>query len=629
MKKIVHIIIVIISVLILACQDQILDKMPLDKFTEVSVWSDPVLIEAFLSTQYMYTPVMVNDATTMFTNWSGSPMNRDSRSGNINYYFGNSAQVWGVGLTMEVSDETKYTDGAWWDLHNVKANGINSEGGVLEYWENAYYTVRNLNEFIDRAPMFPLSADLVKLRTAEARFLRAYIYFSMVKRYGGVPLITKVQQLIDSQDVLYPKRNSEKEVYDFVITETEAIAEDLAQTTDNGRANKWAALALKSRAALYAASSAKFGTEQLNGLLGISKSETNNYYQKAYDAANTIITTGPFQLYNEDADKVQNFKNIFLKKKNSEAIMVKQHGGPGFLQGGTSTWSWDMMETPRPQTWGGGNEHGPYLEMAEEFEYIDGRPGTINRTDLQSRLWTMQELWKDRDPRFYASIWTNGTQWRDAVAGAFGKDTVNMYSGTIKPDGSILTKNDDSYNGISAVGDQNWQFNTLGIVGTGFGIMKYLDPTANNMIWLAESRTDYNIFRYAEVLLNFAEAAFELGKSGEALAKINMIRERAGMPDLASVDQEKIRHERKVELAFENHRYWDLRRWRVAETKLTRSFSGLRYLYDVQSGKFKVVVVNDVDGMTAPPRFPAINYYFPITQSRIGANKNLVENPGY
>ncbi len=611
------------------CQENVLDKQPLDKFTDATVWSDPVLIDAFLSTQYMYTPVMVNDATTMFTNWGGSPMNRDSRSGNINYYFGNSAQVWGVGLTMDVSDETKYTDGAWWDLKSVKANGITSDGGVLEYWENAYYTIRNLNEFIERVPNSPVSADIVKLRVAEARFLRAYIYFSMVKRYGGVPLITKVQQLGDSEDILYPKRNSEKEIYDFVIAETDAIAEDLAKTTEYGRANKWASLALKCRTALYAASVANFGSEQLNGLLGIPQSEANNYYQKAYDAANKIITTGPYQLYNQDADKVQNFKNIFLKKRNCEVILAKQHGGAGFLQGGTDTWSWDMMECPRPQTWGGGNEHAPYLEMVEEFERTDGSPGTLDRTDLQNNLWTMKDLWKDRDPRFYASIWTNGTQWRDAVPGVFGKDTVNLYHGLIKPDGSILNKNDDVYNGIPAVGDQNRQFNTLGIVGTGFGIMKYLDPTADNMIWLCESRTDYIIFRYAEVFLNFAEAAFELGKTGEATEKINQIRQRAGMPNLTSIDRKKIRHERKIELAFENHRYWDLRRWREAETKLTRSFSGLQYLFDSRSYKFKVNIINNVDGVTAPPAFVNRNYYFPVTKTRIGANKNLVENPGY
>jgi hypothetical protein len=115
----------------------------------------------------------------------------------------------------------------------------------------------------------------------------------------------------------------------------------------------------------------------------------------------------------------------------------------------------------------------------------------------------------------------------------------------------------------------------------------------------------------------------------DALRAVNQIRERAGIAMQNSIDREKIRHERKVELAFENHRYWDLRRWREAETKLTRSFSGLQYILDYNTKKFKIVVVDDVDGTTNPPHFYARNYYFPITKARIGANPNLVENPGY
>ena len=110
--------------------------------------------------------------------------------------------------------------------------------------------------------------------------------------------------------------------------------------------------------------------------------------------------------------------------------------------------------------------------------------------------------------------------------------------------------------------------------------MKYLDPTANNMNWFSESTTDYLIFRFGEILLNYAEAAFELGRTGDALDAVNQIRERAGIARLTSIDREKIHHERKVELAFENHRYWDLRRWRTAVTALTRTYSWLRYIYD-------------------------------------------------
>lgn len=611
-----------------SCYD-VLDKEPLDQYTDAVVWNDPTLIDAFLVTQYMYTPVMVNDATTMFTSWSGSPMNRDDRRGDTNFFFGNSEQVFGVGLTLDVSDEAKYNTGSWTDISWYKLHGITEDGGMLEWWDNAYYTIRNLNELIARVPNSPIDTETAKVRIAEARFLRAYCYFAMVKRYGGVPLLTEAPQLDSSEELLYPKRNSEKELYDFILNETMSISEELTNVKEVGRANKWAALSLHCRAALYAGSIAQYGRVQLDGLLGIPANEASTYYEKAYNAALTIIKESPYKLYNEDEDKVQNFKNIFLKKRNCEAIMVKQHDGPGFQNGGFSTWSWDQCECPRPQVWGLGNHHGPYLEMVEEFEYVDGTSGKFDRKALQNKLWNMDELWKGRDPRFYASIWTNGTPWRDAVAGAFKGDTIDMHLGLIKPDGEIIKSQADQYNGINSIGDQLWAHASEGIVNSGFGIMKYLDPSTNNMSWLCESRTDYQIFRFAEILLNYAEAAFELGRTADALDAINQIRRRAGIKELANIDRDKIRHERKIELAFENHRYWDLRRWREAETALTRSFSGLQYIYDYNSGKFKVVVIDKVDGSTASPTFFNKNYYFPITKARRAANPNLVENPGY
>ena len=184
-----------------SCYD-VLDKEPLDQYTDAVVWNDPTLIDAFLVTQYMYTPVMVNDATTMFTSWSGSPMNRDDRRGDTNYFFGNSEQVFGVGLTLDVSDEAKYNTGSWTDISWYKLHGITEDGGMLEWWDNAYYTIRNLNELIARVPNSPIDTETAKVRIAEARFLRAYCYFAMVKRYGGVPLLTEAPQLDSSEELL-------------------------------------------------------------------------------------------------------------------------------------------------------------------------------------------------------------------------------------------------------------------------------------------------------------------------------------------------------------------------------------------------------------------------------------------
>jgi len=619
-----------------SCTDELLDKQPLDRYTDAVVWDDPALIDAFLLSQYAYTPVMINDATTMFSSWEGSPLNKDPRTSNLRYWFGNSAQTFGPGLSIEISDEAKYTSGAWANLVPEKAWGISPDGGMMEWWENAYYTIRNLNEFIHRVPDSPLANSKKEIRVAEARFLRAYCYFAMVKRYGGVPLLTQVPELDSPDSLLYPPRKTEQQLWDFVLTETREIASVLPSVQEEyGRATKWAALSLHNRAALYAGSIARYGELSANRLTGLPGELADGYFKMAYDAANEIITQGPFDLYQADIkgndlpSRVQNFKNVFLVKRNVETIMAKQHGGQSFDPGGgTTTWSWDICQAPRPSVWGQGNYQAPYLELVEAFEYIDGRPGTLDRDYVQSRLWTMNELWANKDPRFYASIWTNGTPWRDAVASNFGKDTVNFHRGLIKPDGKMITSFSESFNGMPAVGDQSFFHASTGIVNTGFGIMKYLDPSADNMIWLMESRTDYSIFRFAETLLNFAEAAFELGHPDEALLAVNRIRARAGVQPLTSLSMEKIRHERRVELAFENHRYWDLRRWRRAEYDLTRSFSGVQYVLDYSTRKYKVLIFDDIDG-DQRPTFPKRCYYFPITKARISQNKNLIENPGY
>jgi hypothetical protein len=516
---------------------------------------------------------------------------------------------------LDLSDEVKH---AWGPGANGKNGTIRINGGTLEWWETSYRVIRALNEFIKRVPEAPIDDVFKKERTAEARWIRAFNYFSMVKRYGGVPLITVPQAIDDPEETLYPERNSEKEVYDFVISEMDAIVDDLPEVgaTEAGRATKGAALALKSRAALYAGSIAQYGTVQLDGILGISRGDAQTYYQKSYDASKAIIESRSYALYNKNPDKVANFQNIFLEKDNCEVIFAKKHTYTDKLAGGNG-WAWDFFCAPSPQAWGAGNCITPYLEMVEEFEYADGTPGTLDRNAIQQGLWTTEELWANRDPRFYASIYTQNTMWKGLP--------LQFYYGLRKPDGSVIL--DGSYEGVAAKGNQ--YTTTISRTGTGFGVLKYLEESHNNMGPQATSGTDYLVFRYSEILLNFAEAAFELNKPGEALDAINQIRRRAGVAELTSIDRDKIRHERKIELAFEGHRYWDQRRWRTAVSELTRHFSGLDYILDYETGKYQLKVIPHVDGITSQPVFHEYNYYLPITLARTGNNPKLVENPGY
>ncbi|MET0242770.1 MAG: RagB/SusD family nutrient uptake outer membrane protein [Flavitalea sp.] len=586
------------SFLFLSCNKMLLNKKPLDIISDEVVWTDPALINAYLTRIYYEMTFLANESTGAGSSWDGDAF-------------------YGVFVNNEVSDEC-FPQWRDWDVstgYKYKYGNLNIGGGLMEWW--GYGTIRQINVFLDRLPSSPLPAEQIKAKLAEAKFLRAFCYFSMVKRYGGVPLITKAQELDEPEETLYPVRDKEAAIYDFILSELDAAAADLPESVGEnlGRPSKYAALALKSRAALYAGSIAKFGTVDLDGIVGIPSDRANAYYEISYNASREIIQSNKFALYSSDADKVKNFRNLFLVKNNSEVIFVKKHDNVNLFTGGNG-WSIDFMNCPRPHAWGRGLWDQAYLEAAETFEHIDGTPGTLNRTTVQQGLWSIDELWADKDPRFFATFFTQGTLWKG--------DTLDFHRGLLLPNGSV--QSDGSYNGILANGDQDFE-------GPCIGILKYLDETHDNMAgassgWPTSSQ-DWQIFRYGEILLNFSEAAFETGKNVESLDAINQIRQRAGIADLTSVDRAKIQHERRVELFYEGHRYWDVRRWRTATTELSKRNSGIRYILDVASGKYRIVINNNIDGASNIPQFRPENYYFPITVGRTSNNPKLVENPGY
>lgn len=600
-----NIITLLLTGLTLASCSSYLNKTPLDIISDDDVWNDVSLTEAYLIELYQRMVYLDNDCT------NGRGWNGDG------YWY-----VFGVN---EVSDECMGQWKDWGEVlgwYNYKFGNLKIGGGLMDWW--GYNPIRDMNFYIGKLPETPLSDELKARRMAEARYLRAFSYFAMVKRYGGVPLITEVQDIDTTPyEELYPKRNREQEVYDFIISEIDRIADDLpeyADAADLGRATRYAALALKCRAALYAASIAQFGKVELDGVVGIPAEMVDHYYRIAYDAADEIITKSNHDLYRADADKVTNFRNIFLVKNHCEVIFARHHNSINGLDGGGG-WCVDFFQCPRPQGWSRGNFSGAYLEMVEAFDYVDGTSGKLDRDAIQQGLWTVEELWGDKDPRFHASLYTQETPWKGT--------TVDFHKGILLPNGEIVTN--DSYDGIMANGDQD-------VDGTCFGMLKYLDESHDNMAgtnsaW-ATSEQDWLVFRYAEILLNFAEAAYELGLTGDALWAVNELRDRAGVALHVTIDREKIRRERKVELLFEGHRYWDARRWRIATEAFTGTFSGLRYVLDYQSytagtPRYKLMVVENIDGYVDTPLFREENYYLPITLARTTNNPNLVENPGY
>ena len=508
------------------------------------------------------------------------------------------------------------------------------DGTWLQYWQ--FSGIRNVNYFLKKLPSPILKTESNNTLKGEAHFLRAYIYFGMVKRYGGVPIITEVQEWNgDNIKELQVSRNTEKECYDFIAAELDSAAKYLPQANEKGRANKYAALALKSRAMLYAASEADYGTVDptMNGLVGIASSEANKYWQSAFDAAKLVIESGKYQLYNQSSNKAENFQNLFLDESssNKEVILGKYFFYPG------KGHSWDLWALPYSvrSPSGYGSRRNPTLELVEQFEYTDGTPGTLKLKDGSGNLIeyaTPADLFANKDPRMFATVIIPFSDWKGSVIDVQqgiihnGTEiTTNNYNSLYNP----TTKQIDAQGTVRIIGSNGVPATHNEISSTGFYMRKFLNPAMDRSNVIGGRSTQQWIdLRLGEVLLNYAEAAVELGLVAEAKWAINEIRNRAGIRTLddAEVTRDRVRHERQVELAFESHRYWDLRRWHIADVLLNNTtFSALLPYYNLDNNTyvFKTKKVGN------PKTFLPKMYYERIDPGEIGRNPNLVQNPGY
>lgn len=554
--------------------DNLLDITPTNIISEDAVKNDPALVDAFLTKIYN---------STRFQ--SGSTYAPDQAllhvmSGEMNVFAAWQAPFVGA---VDIMDE----------------NGAYSQ---LEYWP--YSNIRSANEILEILEESTFDEDIVIQKSAEARFLRAFMYFELVKRYGGVPLITEAQSIdLPTEELMVP-RNSEKELYDFIESEMDALVDILPDTysaDEFGRPTKWAAYALKSRAMLYAGSIAKYGDVQLGGLLGIASSEADAYYQKAYNASMTVIEESSHALYTGNSDPEANYAELFTIDNNDEIIFAEVYN-LSLLK----THSWNYMCTPDGFQTGWGSNNWMYIESLEKYEYQDGTSGKLDwdKLDGNEKL-SLDEFITNRDPRFLATAFYPETPWQGG--------TVYTHTNTVGtiPEGSDWPKTAPKRNRIKS------------------GIMiKKRAPESIKLPISGEDETDWTVFRLGELYLNAAEAAFERGNTTEATSLVNTIRNRAGMPDKTAVTIEDVRNERFVELYCEEHRYWDIRRWRIAEEVLNeKGFHGVTWVYHIDEDKYTAKLKDADFGKIRV--FAERNYYLPIGASRIADNNNLVENPGY
>ncbi len=564
------------------CSD-FLDKEPLDIISDAAVWDDERLINSYLADLYYRTDfIEIRGNTAEQTSFAMiASMGGEGRS------FGTHHQSYIASTSV------------------LTSAGIPSE---LDYWN--YKAIRDCNYFIEKIQTSPLDAALVDQRIAEVRFLRAYMYFQMVIRFGGVPIITEAQDMDAPAEEIFVPRDSEKAVYDFIINEMTELTQLLPSTyeaKDKGRPTKWAAYALQSRAALYAASIAKYGQVQLNGLLGFPASDVETYAKISYDASKAILNDGIHALYQKHADPVVNYQNLFLDETvdNKEVIMSEVYD---YSKNRAHAFTLRAMSHDFNGTWAS----MLYLyDFVERFEFANGTPGnSISKTDLTTKEWSSAELFGSRDARFKASVFYPESPWQG------GK--TYFHSRTIR-DGKTYT---------SGTAEDGWPYQSIARNNqrSGFMVRKRCNENLKTTT-VINDETDYIIFRLGEIYLNLAEAAFYRGYTQEALDALNRLRQRAAMPPKATITEAIIQNERLVELTWENQSYWDIRRWHIAKSVLdgvrTR---GLQYTYNYNTKKYKIVITN-AEGVARI--FQDRNYYLPLGVKRVAENPNFVENPGY
>lgn len=553
MNKIAKLSILFFSVCCTSCSD-FLDVEPLDTFTGEAVFSDPVLTEAYVNERYMSLRDYFGPETTVGFKFQAATRYICDESMN-NFNWGSS---WSYNRGEVTPDQT----------------------GNYNVWKEYFTGIKDCNIFFENIGLLQNNEELVNRLTGEVTFLRAYLFSELVNRYGGVPLITKTFGINDDMMVT---RDSYEDCISFIVSELDKAVSLLPVKQEGknfGRATKGAALALKSRMLLYAAS------PQWN------PSGNTEKWKMAADAAKAVIDLkdeSGVLAYELDSS----YKDLFLTSKSKEIIFMR-------LYSSEYGHRFDWENSPNGFT--GWSATCPLQDMVDSYEMEDGSMPTPD-------LYKTDDPWKNREPRFYHSILCDGQEFR-------GRE-IEFWTAS-DPEG--LNGVDTEY------GPEGWNTSK-----TGYTIRKFMNESLTNA-WVDKCTQPFIFSRLGEIYLNYAEAMYHIGDEATARKYVNLIRERARegkdvLPDITVSGDEllkKIQHERKIELAFEEHRYYDVRRWKIAEQTENKTERRIHIVKDLATGKKSYSFV-DVQERKFLPQ----HYLMPIPRSEIQKNPLLEQNPYY
>lgn len=482
---------------------------------------------------------------------------------------------------------------------SASSTNVTKQVQVLNNWKTPWDNIRRVNVFLQNADRSPISDRLKKQLKAEARFLRAWYYFQLVKVYGGVPLIGDVVYTIDDNIDLI--RSNYGDCIDYIVKECEAASADLPGFNeqlqqDYGRITKGACMGLKSRVLLYAASPLFNGggiatDAVLKNITGYANADQERW-NKAAQAAKEIITSGTYALMEDnDTRRGYGFYSVFLKRYNNEYLFAA-------MKAPNREYENNLLPTSRT---GSGKSSAPTQQLVDAFGMENGLPITDPASGYNPN-----DPYVKRDPRFGNSIIYNGS--RFFLGSSNAMVAVNTFVGS-SPDGPAAT-------GPIAIPGYYWR---------------------KMMVEDGSGNTDrcYPLIRYAEILLNYAEALNEYqGPVTEVYNALIQVRKRAGI--LAGTDGNYglkpgiskeamrlvIQNERRVELALEEHRLWDVRRWKIAEVTDNVMLKGMKIAKVGNGFTYEVIDIK-------PHAFRPAFYLFPIPESEIAKSPKLIQNPGW
>lgn len=544
-----------------------IDVVPTDRYSDEVIWSDEASIELYVNGLYQEF--------------------RRFQFGTFPIGYDNA--------TDALTDIMKYTStSAGNGTVNILASNasrVSAASPSLNYWNNGYTRIRRINEFLHGLNTQETSLDEAEKARyeAEARFVRGYVYFWLTRINGSVIIMDELE---DHTRKDMP-RSSEEECWNFAAEDFRFASTHLPKQWDNpmaGKATQGAALGMLARTWLYAASTAEFDKKQFNQdpLTGIPAGKAAEYYQHAADAAQAVVDLADEGYYGLD----DNFSSIFTDKSTPESIFridfVTQQ----------LTHLYDLGFAPPGDAPGHAIVYGvPTAELVDEFEMDNGQEFRWSDPVMAANPY------ENREARFYATILYNGASWKGRTLNTTpsgGDDGFVPYASSVNPGRTV----------------------------TGYYARKMLDPDNTDFV-INRSTQSWHELRYAEVLLILAEAKAMLNDLAGARQALNTLRNKRELPDTPANSKDgmmaAIEHERIVELAFEGHRYWDLRRWRKAHLVLNDTrFTGHKITPVGDGYSYEVVSADNMDREFSPAM-----YYMPIVESEVQRNNELNQIQGW